>query len=92
MSQVFDRLVARWFSASGLQMSLSILFLLYFLFRVDFWIFMMFLSLFSLLSLIFYRPRTCASVPLSRIFMDFHHLHCLCAWTSQRISSDFETT
>ena len=49
---------------------------------------------FSFFSLIFCRPRTCAS-HLAATFPDFHGfhlLHCLRAWTSQRISSDFETT
>ena len=46
------------------------------------------LPLFSLLSLIFCRPRTSAA-PFS-YFHDFHHLRCLRAWTCQRLSMDFE--
>ena len=72
MSQVFDRLVARWFSASGLQMSLSILFLLYFLFRVDFWIFMMFHFIpFIFSSFIDFLPPPYLRI-LAAPFPDFH--------------------
>ena len=46
------------------------------------------MSFFSLLSLIFCRPRTSAA-PFSD-FHGFHHLRCLRAWTSQRFSIDFE--
>ena len=74
---------------------LLLLFLIYFFFRVGFWIFMPIHIIAGIFSpFIDFLPspyQRILAAPVSD-FHGIHHLHCLRAWTSQRFSLDFEPT